>query len=91
MSMHRKGFSKALYNRRLATEDIPKTWAMLKDDGVWYKPTRTGYQFYCGRYAVNNSSICQAWNISRNGVMRIAEWLSTQSESVQCEEGWDWE
>mgnify|MGYP003646802267 CR=1 FL=1 len=91
MSNHRQGFSKALYNRRLLTENIPSTWATLREDGVWYNPTRTGYQFYCGRYAINNSAIAKAWNLSANAVTRIAEWLATQQESIQCVEDWDWE
>jgi len=91
MGIHRQGFSKALYNRRLLSENIPKTWDLIKKDGVWYKTTRSGYEFYSGRYVIKNSAIASAWNISANAVTRIAEWLATQDESVYVDGEWEWE
>tara|TARA_R110001606_G_scaffold349209_2_gene499082 strand:+ start:358 stop:609 length:252 start_codon:yes stop_codon:yes gene_type:complete len=73
--MEWSGRTRKLINRQVTKKQLSSFWHALEEDGVWLKPTKTGYTFYAGQYKISVKAISEAWYVSENAVRRLAIWL----------------
>ena len=64
-----------LVNRRVTEDQLSSFWNHLQEEGVWFKPTKDGFQFYAGKYRITVRSLAEANYVSENAVRRLAFWL----------------
>jgi hypothetical protein len=83
---------KQLVTRPLMRYEYNQMWDDMRKDGIWFKVTRTGYQFYCGQYQITNKSICDVWGISTSALRAIALWLLEKPTTTHSlGEDFEWE
>lgn len=71
----KKGRKRQLVNRRVPDRQLSSFWNHLQEEGVWMKPTASGFQFYAGQYKISVRALAEGNSVSENAVRRLAHWL----------------
>ena len=69
------GRTRQLVNRRVTEKQLSSFWNHLQEEGVWFKHTKSGFNFYLGKYKITVKSLADANSVSVNAVRRLAFWL----------------